>query len=69
MGVDLRQRFSKITLTDSTRSFFTHFAVVVSARVRRSRSRLTLYRITLENIALRRKTNCRLKNQSLRNGI
>ena len=25
MGVDLRQRFSKITLTDSTRSFFYPF--------------------------------------------
>lgn len=49
--------------------FFTHFAVVVSARVRRSRSRLTWYRIALENIALRTKTNCRLKNQSLSSGI
>ena len=48
---------------------FTHFVVVVSARVRRSRSRLTWYRITLEKIALRTKTNCTLKNQRLSSGI
>lgn len=52
-----------------TQFFFTRFAVVVSARVRRSRSRFTWYRITLEKIALRTKTNCRLKNQSLSSGI